>query len=466
MNIGTIQDLLEQDNPKRTAKDLYRNTAGEIEARDAANLRGLDAGARKNRLHNTGGERTVFAENGGRQYSIGETTDGRMVAVVDNDILTTLNTVHWDHDAVDAARRAAKTALSAFKEGIGVHGTRMKVNRTTRREYTKSDYSDMLRRKNPVAFADKMRAASVIDDVVMAAVGWEIDGELKHTRDDFVDFSRGRTLLASGDNCYTAEVVVGITESGELVLYDLVDIAPGDFHIKESEPSTTDTTKKSIGDIQEGSDESSITHGRGAVKQYSISEPEEGGFATGWHDDDEAARAAQMEEDGTEERAAWTAVEPEKFTGTVKQHYDGTLRQAVNGLAKSLNVPGVAKRDFLKPIAEELGREYYGPYAAQVKQMERMDFDAAIQKTIAELWKVKRLADERIAETTPVAGESGTRLTQEDVAAMYPKLKDARKVVEKAIAKNILTKRDKEQIQRLLRHDIQPEHLVPGRDNV
>ena len=60
--IWTLQDLLEQENPRRTAKDLYRNTAGEIEARDTANRRSLDAEARKKRLPDTGDEGTVFVE--------------------------------------------------------------------------------------------------------------------------------------------------------------------------------------------------------------------------------------------------------------------------------------------------------------------------------------------------------------------------------------------------------------------
>lgn len=70
--IWTWQDLMEQENPKRSSMDLYRSTAGEIEARDAANRRGLDAGVRKNRLPNTGDERTVFVEGDGLRYSIGE----------------------------------------------------------------------------------------------------------------------------------------------------------------------------------------------------------------------------------------------------------------------------------------------------------------------------------------------------------------------------------------------------------
>lgn len=46
------------------AYDLYRNTAGEIEARDAAARRGLTAEERKNRKPDTGDENTVFADSG------------------------------------------------------------------------------------------------------------------------------------------------------------------------------------------------------------------------------------------------------------------------------------------------------------------------------------------------------------------------------------------------------------------
>lgn len=79
--IWTLQDLLEQDNPKRTAKDLYRSTAGEIEARDAASRRGLDAGERKKRLPDTGDERTVFVEGDSpvAKDFIGWTADGNEV---------------------------------------------------------------------------------------------------------------------------------------------------------------------------------------------------------------------------------------------------------------------------------------------------------------------------------------------------------------------------------------------------
>ena len=97
-----------------------------------------------------------------------------------------------------------------------------------------------------------MRAADIADDIVVATTNWRRDGELTHPRDDnFVDFDHGTTLISSRNAKYSAEVVVGITESGEAVLYDVVDIAPTTFDIKKEETSTTATTQNAVGDIQE-----------------------------------------------------------------------------------------------------------------------------------------------------------------------------------------------------------------------
>lgn len=58
----------------RLPGDLYRDTAGEIEARDAAARRGLTAEERRGRKPDTGDENTVFAD-GGVSYSIANTRD-------------------------------------------------------------------------------------------------------------------------------------------------------------------------------------------------------------------------------------------------------------------------------------------------------------------------------------------------------------------------------------------------------
>ena len=190
--------------------------------------------------------------DGGTKYSLSETTDGRFVAVVDNDILSNIDTNFWDAETKEKAKKAASEALKKFSDGIVVDGITRKVNRDSRNEYTRSEYSEKLYKRNKVIYADKMRAAEVADDIVFATTNWSRDGKLTHDRNDnFVDFDHGNTLVASGDRKYSAEVVVGIKKNGDAVFYDVVDMTPTEFEIKKENPSTDATTQNAIGIAQE-----------------------------------------------------------------------------------------------------------------------------------------------------------------------------------------------------------------------
>lgn len=245
--------------PQRSVpSELYYNTAGEIEARDAANRRPMSGETRKRIKPDYGNGDTVFA-NGGDSYSVGETDDGRAVAVVDNDILSHIDTSTWDSAKKAQAKAAAKTALLAFEDGIQVNGITYKVNRTSRREYTRSEDTERLARRTPDAFADKMRAADIADDIITATTSWAKDGKLKHSRrDSFVDFAHGDVLIQAGANQYDAETVVGITADGEYVFYDVADMTPTSFTTKK-EPSPTAAGNNASSDIQESSSERSIS---------------------------------------------------------------------------------------------------------------------------------------------------------------------------------------------------------------
>ena len=245
--------------PQRSVpSELYYNTAGEIEARDAANRRPMSSETRKRIKPDYGNGDTVFA-NGEDSYSVGETDDGRAVAVVDNDILSHIDTSTWDSEKKAQAKAAAKTALLAFEDGIQVNGITYKVNRTSRREYTRSEDTERLARRTPDAFADKMRAADIADDIITATTSWAKDGKLKHPRrDSFVDFAHGDVLIQAGANQYDAETVVGITADGEYVFYDVVDMTPTSFTTKK-EPSPTAAGDNASSDIQESSSERSIS---------------------------------------------------------------------------------------------------------------------------------------------------------------------------------------------------------------
>lgn len=245
--------------PQRSVpSELYYNTAGEIEARDAANRRPMSSETRNRIKPDYGNGDTVFA-NGEDSYSVGETDDGRAVAVVDNDILSHIDTSTWDSAKKAQAKAAAKTALLAFEDGIQVNGITYKVNRTSRREYTRSEDTERLARRTPDAFADKMRAADIADDIITATTSWAKDGKLKHPRrDSFVDFAHGDVLIQAGANQYDAETVVGITADGEYVFYDVVDMTPTSFTAKK-EPSPTAAGDNASSDIQESSSERSIS---------------------------------------------------------------------------------------------------------------------------------------------------------------------------------------------------------------
>ena len=209
----------------------------------------------------------------GIKYSISETTDGRYAAVVDNDILRDIDTTTWDKETKQQAQKAASEELKKFSGGFTINGIELIGNKKTRDEYTRSNYSEALARKNTDAYLDKMRSAEVLDDVIQVATEWETDNNIKHDRKDYVDFVRGKTLIASGDNTYRAVVLAGITRDGKAVFYDVEDIYPESFELKKSESSTADSANELPNAILEDSDVPTVAQNKPDVKEkYSISD--------------------------------------------------------------------------------------------------------------------------------------------------------------------------------------------------
>ncbi len=65
----------------------------------------------------------------GVRYSLRTTTDGRLVAVVDDNILANIDTENWTSATKKAAQKAASKALMKFSDGIIVNGITRKVNK-------------------------------------------------------------------------------------------------------------------------------------------------------------------------------------------------------------------------------------------------------------------------------------------------------------------------------------------------
>ena len=62
-------------------------------------------------------------------------------------------------------------------------------------------------------------------------------------------------------------LVVGITNTGEAVFYDVVDMNPTSFDLKKEESPTTATTQNAIGDIQGDSTTDNVSQENPVVKQ-------------------------------------------------------------------------------------------------------------------------------------------------------------------------------------------------------
>lgn len=83
----SLRDSIDRNaRDSRLPGDLYRDTAGEIEARDAAARRGLTAEERRNRKPDTGDENTVFSGSGESYELVGKNKDGIEVYETGEDI--------------------------------------------------------------------------------------------------------------------------------------------------------------------------------------------------------------------------------------------------------------------------------------------------------------------------------------------------------------------------------------------
>ncbi len=149
---------------------------------------------------------------GQAKYSIGKTSDGKLIAVLDKNIL----------DGVDKKdyAKVVKEELKKHKS-IYVYGQEIATNSKTYNEYINSKSAGQLKKKNPNVYIDKMKTAGMIEDVLKASVDY-INEKPRHS--NFPNFARGKVYLDIDNTQYSADVVVGITAGGKAVFYDLVDI--------------------------------------------------------------------------------------------------------------------------------------------------------------------------------------------------------------------------------------------------
>ena len=268
-------------------------------------------------------------EADGARYSIEQTDRGKPVVVIDTDILNGVA----DADKKNAVR---KFISQNYPNGIRVGNGVIEVTGKTGKEYTRSGYSQYIEKNDAQVYDDKLRAAGNLNEAVRASTDY-VNEEIKHPRKDNIrEFARGRVLMRIGQNDYNAEVVVGYTKNGEMLLYDIVNFKPDTFSVKErtsrqpgrGEAGMTGDYGKSSkveGPIKSGpaTTDNSISQNNAAVNSQYTQESENDAADTAENGADTAENGADegdfaVDREGSEASAAFgdEALDREGYTPT------------------------------------------------------------------------------------------------------------------------------------------------------
>ena len=161
------------------------------------------------------------------QYAIGRTAGNEPFVIVENDILNEVPEEKW----ADTVKNNLKTR---FPDGITVGKNKIAIDKQSRKEMTYSQYTRWLQKHDPTIRADKFRATDHVDEILSATTDWVNEGLHHPRKDNISDFARGKVLLQIGGNDYFADVVVGTRETGEMLLYDLLNLTPTSISKKET----------------------------------------------------------------------------------------------------------------------------------------------------------------------------------------------------------------------------------------
>ncbi len=207
-----------------TTLELYRNTAGEIEARDAASRRSYNAEQRRQLRPDLGNEATVFTD-GGVGYDI-QTIGGETMPVIDtqNDTRNYVTAEAYLKTLVNAEHPFSTILVDAQPVYIG---------RDLPGEYKGSEYTYGM---NRALREVKMQAATNLDEMLLLAENgeWRENVKPKHSKDAQNGWYRYETQFAvpvlnakkaiDHYTVYGGTLLIRNDADGRSYLYDLLDV--------------------------------------------------------------------------------------------------------------------------------------------------------------------------------------------------------------------------------------------------
>ena len=176
-------------------------------------------------------ETDVGATNGNIRQAVKYDVHNRPFVAVEQDILSGVPKQDW-------VKTVKRNLATKFPNSIAIGKNTIYINKTSRKEMTFSKYMQWALLHDSAAYADKLRATNNADEIMRASRNF-VDEALLHPRkDDIRQFARGDILLRVGNNDYTATVIVGTTKSGNMLLYDIINLNPTTIMERQSKKDT------------------------------------------------------------------------------------------------------------------------------------------------------------------------------------------------------------------------------------
>ena len=154
------------------------------------------------------------AEGRNIRFSIQKDADGESYIKIDEDILNGVPREEW--------KTVVKQAIKErYPNGFERNGWTILNSKEGRKEFVWSRYTKGLQWENGTAYADKLRMAANLDEIIRTAD--EVYREPAFHKNAEA-FNRGKIKVMVGPNAYEADVLTAIKADDREIFYDIVDI--------------------------------------------------------------------------------------------------------------------------------------------------------------------------------------------------------------------------------------------------
>ena len=154
------------------------------------------------------------AEGRNIRFSIQKDADGESYIKIDEDILNGVPREEW--------KTVVKQAIKErYPNGFERNGWTILNHKDGRSEFVRSKSTMALQRTNEETYADKMRMAANLDEIIQTAD--EVYREPANHKNAEA-FNRGKIKIVVGQNAYEADVLTAFKANDREIFYDIVDI--------------------------------------------------------------------------------------------------------------------------------------------------------------------------------------------------------------------------------------------------